>query len=86
MTTISLDLPDSLAANLQAKAAALQVSLSDLLTGAAHELLSREGASNAVMASLTDEDWQAIADGHMQADVGEVLGLQSVLDTLDQNA
>jgi hypothetical protein len=85
MTTIFLDLPDGIAADLQAKASALQVSLGDLLTGAAHDLLSREGSSSTVMASFTVQDWEAIADGHAQADRGDVISLESVLATLDQN-
>jgi hypothetical protein len=85
MTTIFLDLPDGIAADLQAKASALQVSLADLLTGAAHDLVSRDGSSSTMVASLTTQDWEAIADGHEQADRGDVVSLQSVLATLDQN-
>jgi hypothetical protein len=84
MTTIFVDLPESIAADLQAKASALQVSLGDLLTGAAHDLLSREGSSSALTARFTTQDWEAIADGHAQADRGDVISLQSVLATLDQ--
>jgi predicted transcriptional regulator len=83
MTTITIDLPDDIAAALAAKASEWKTSVGELLTGAAINLVE-EDDDGSWHPSLTPDDIAAIKEGMAQAKRGEVYSLEEVLSTLDQ--
>jgi predicted transcriptional regulator len=73
MTTITIELPDDIAAALSKQASAMKTSLAELVADAAEQLLDIQ------YYPFTEEDRAAIAEGHAQADRGEVVSLEDFL-------
>jgi predicted transcriptional regulator len=73
MTTITIELPDDIAAALSRQATSMQMTLADMIADVAEQMLDLQ------YYPFTDEDRAAIAEGHAQADRGEVVSLASFL-------
>lgn len=85
MTTITLDLPEDIAARLSEQARTFKTSISELAEALViRGLEDEEQVGQGWHPSLTPDDIAAIKEGMAQAKRGEVYPLDEVLATLDQ--
>lgn len=85
MTTITIDLPDDIAARLSHQARTYKTSVSELAEAfVVRGIEDEEQIGEGWHPSLTPDDIAAIKVGMAQAKRGEVYSLDEVLATLDQ--
>lgn len=85
MTTITIDLPDDIAARLSQQARTFKTSVSELAEAfVVRGIEDEEQVGQGWHPSLTPDDIAAIEEGMAQAKRGEVYPLDEVLATLDQ--